>query len=327
MHNISDMESHLVDLKDIDDLPGPFCMSFEFNLEPLIQSIQKIGLINSPVIVRNKKGRVDIVVGYRRIMAMKVLHMDKVPCRDLSHAGLTPLELLCLNLRDNLATRQFNDVEKAMVLARLTPLVTVQEILDTYMALLDLPSHEQTLFSFLSLEKDLEEEIKAYVAQGHISVSGAQSLLELKSDDRRHIFKLIRTLRLNMNQQRKLIDLLDDISYIENITISEVLEQEPIEAICLDRQMSNPQRAKALLAFLRSMRLPSVVRAERIFRKQVSKLNFPSGIRLTAPPFFEGSHYRLEVSFKKGKELKEKIERLSQIKGVEDLDDPWDQDT
>ena len=60
---------HQVNIKDIDDRPGPYCMSFGFDLEPLTESIRRVGLINSPLLVRNGNGELDIVIGYRRIRA------------------------------------------------------------------------------------------------------------------------------------------------------------------------------------------------------------------------------------------------------------------
>jgi hypothetical protein len=213
-----------------------------------------------------------------------------------------------------------------MILARLNAHIPSEEILDRFMALLNLPSHGETLLSFIRIEKNLEKEIKEGVAQGHLSVPVAESLLELKDDARRHIFRCIRELKFNMNQQRKLIDLLNDIAHAEKRSISEILEEESVKAIRSDQRMNNPQKAKALIEFLRSRRLPSLVRAEKIFRRQASRLNLPSGTRLVAPPFFEGPYYRLEVSFKNGKELKEKIVRLSQTEEIQDLNDPWDKD-
>ena len=252
--------------------------------------------------------------------------MDKIPCRDLSNSGLAPFELFHLNLSDNLATRQFNDVEKAMILVRLASHITFEEILDHYMAVLDLPSHKETLLSFINIEKGLENEIKEYLARGYLSLLAAKLLLDLNSNARHRVFNLINKLKLNINQQRFLLDFLNDISYRQKRTIPEVLGEKTIEAICSDRQLNNPQKSKALLEFLRSMLLPSVVKAEKTFRKEVARLNLPSGVKLSAPRFFEGPHYRLEVSFRGGEELKNKIERLSRTKGLQDLSDPWDRE-
>jgi len=40
-----------VDISDIDLTPGPFCMNFNFNLEPLKVSIEKFGVINHPYLL------------------------------------------------------------------------------------------------------------------------------------------------------------------------------------------------------------------------------------------------------------------------------------
>ena len=40
-----------VAISDIDLTPGPLCMSFNFNLEPLKASIEKFGIINTPYLL------------------------------------------------------------------------------------------------------------------------------------------------------------------------------------------------------------------------------------------------------------------------------------
>ena len=117
-----------IDLGDINEMPGPYTMSFGFDLEPLIRSIENFGLINTPFVTRNPDQGVDVVMGYRRIKALKSLQWTRVPCIDLSQSGLSPLELLLLNLYDNLPTRRFNDVEIGMILTRLTTYLSKKEV-------------------------------------------------------------------------------------------------------------------------------------------------------------------------------------------------------
>jgi len=38
-------------ISDIDLKPGPFCMNFNFNLEPFKASIEKFGVINPPYLL------------------------------------------------------------------------------------------------------------------------------------------------------------------------------------------------------------------------------------------------------------------------------------
>ena len=80
-----------VALKDIDESPGPYCMSFGFNLDSLIQSIQQIGLVNPPILKSDPDG-LTVVAGYRRVMALKALGVDRTQFRLISRHDTPPLE-------------------------------------------------------------------------------------------------------------------------------------------------------------------------------------------------------------------------------------------
>jgi hypothetical protein len=325
IHKIT--QALVVDLKDIDDRPGPYCMSFGFNSKPLLQSIKRIGLVNPPLVVENRQGEMTIIIGYRRIQALKSLGWNKIPCKVLSKSDLPPFECLLLNLHDNIAIRKLNDVEKGMVLSRLENYINRTEILEQYMPLLDLPSHEPTLVFFMKLEKNLEKVIKEYLVHGHITLGTAKVLLEMDIESRKQIFYLISSIKLNINQQAQLLDYLIDLSRIYSKSTPDILREHPLESICSDTRMNNPQKAKALLHQLRAKRFPILYQAEMTFKNKVLSLDLPKGIRINAPPYFEGPNYRLEVLFKHGKELIEKIKSLSSIGGLKELGNPWEEDT
>jgi len=325
IHKHTKDKPHLVDIKDIDDQrPGPYCMSFGFDLKPLVRSIERVGLVNSPLVIENGHDSLTIIAGYRRIQALKTLGWGKITCKVLTESELSPLDCLLLNLHDNLTTRRLNEVEKGMALKRLSPWIGRNDILGHYMPLLDLPSHEPTLFFYLKLEEGLEEEVKEYLVSGHLSLHAAKTLLDIDRDARSSLFQLISNLRLNVNQQKHLFDYILDISHKENKSISDFFGEEPIEKICSDARMNNPQKARAVLRYLRSKLFPTLIKAETTFKKMVSRLDLSEGVTINPPPFFESPHYTLEVLFKDGKELHEKIERLSRTEGLKDLGDPWE---
>ena len=60
-----------VDLKSIDPDDATFRLSYGFDLEPLKESIRRIGLINPPLLRKRPDGRYQIVSGYRRIRALR----------------------------------------------------------------------------------------------------------------------------------------------------------------------------------------------------------------------------------------------------------------
>ncbi len=297
-------------IEDIDVSPGPFCMSFGFNLGPLINSIKNVGMINPPLLIKDKRGGYTVIAGYRRVMALKAMGYEKTPCLLLPESRISSLECLLLSLYDNLAIRRFNEVEKAMALSRLTSVFPQEEVLEKYMPLLDLPRHQKTLQFYVKLENELDYEPKLSLASGQISFKTAGKLLEIEPEGRSRVFHWILNLRLNINQQIQFIDYIVDLSHMNRMSVSDFLEEYPLEDIFPQGDMNRPQRAKAILRFLRGMRLPTVVSAEEGFRKDVLRLRLPEGVRITASPYFESPYYRLEILFKKGKELREKIRCL-----------------
>lgn len=315
----------LVALKEISEEPGPYCMSFGFDLKPLIRSVRTFGLINSPIVTRDREGRVEVVVGYRRMLALKHLQWREIPCRDLSHAGLSPFQLLLLSLYDNLATRHFNEVEKGMILSRLSAHVSRDEILRDFMPLLDLPSHEPTLELFLRLE-ELDQSIKKSLVHARISFQTVKALVPLDPESRATLLEWINATRLNTNQQKQFIAYTIDISSREQKKISKLLKEEKLLDIFKSKKLNNPQKSKLLLNLLKSRRFPSLTRFEKAFQEKTASLGLPDGITISHPPFFEDPDYRLEILFKNGEGLREKIDALGKVNGLESLGDPWKED-
>jgi hypothetical protein len=314
-----------LDSNAIHDDPGPFCMSYGFDLGPLIRSIQEFGVINPPIVVRQGEGRVDVVSGYRRILALKNLQIREIPCRDTTDSGLSTLQLLLVNLHENCFTREFNEVEKAMILARLVHYLSREEVIHSYMPLLSLPSREPTLDLFLNMERQ-SHIVKNVLAKGEVSVKAFEALLEVESGFRLGLIKSILDLKLTYNQQLQFIELTVDICMRDGIDISELFNQASFVRIMENEKLNLPQRTKAILELLRSIRFPRLTRAAESFQKAVSALGLPDGTRISHPPFFEGPDYRLEVPFKNGRQLKERINILNNLDGIEALSDPWEKE-
>ena len=325
VREVTKQDCVLLDPNQISESPGPFCMSFGFDLRPLMRSIEKFGLINRPIVTSDRKARVEVVAGYRRILALKQLQWKEIPCRDLSGAGFSSLQCLLLNLHDNLVTRPFNEVEKGMILNRLVHHVSRDEILRDFMPLLDLPRHEGTLEIFFSLEK-LEKPIKESLVHARISFQTAKTFVHIEPGLRSILFNWIVGLGLNANQQSQFIAYTTDIAIRDQKKISELLEEKEFLDILNNEKLNNPQKAKLLLNILRSRRFPALTRSEKAFREKEACLGLPDGIRLYHPPFFEDPDYRLEILFRNGKHLRNKIDALANVRGLESLGDPWEEE-
>jgi hypothetical protein len=312
-----------IPLESLDTAPGPYTMSFGFDPEPMIESIRKVGVLNPPLVDRDEEGRVRIVAGYRRIVALKALGQGESACIDLSVSGMSlPFKLL-LNLHDNLATRVFNGVEKGMALERLLAHFPEQEVIERYMPLLGLPAHGPLLWTYVGIGR-LEEDVRLAFVEGRLSFQSVRAMLDMEIESRNAFCEWLLALSFNFNQQAQLIDLAMDLSSITGVTAAQVLSEGELRRILENSSLNGPQKVKSIIDTLRSRRLPKLVTAEKAFQRRIRDLRLPEGVRVQHSPSFEAPDFRLEISFRDGKILRQKIEDLTSVKGLEEIRDPWE---
>jgi hypothetical protein len=310
-----------VALSEIDINPGPFCMSFHFSVEQLKASIEEFGVLNPPYLMKDSESHYTIVAGYRRLLAVRELGWSDIVSQVLPD-GFPPFKALLLNLYDNLIQRKMNEIEKAMVLQRLTRFVKHEQIITQFMPMLDIPANRQTLRLFLGLE-ELEEPIRHSIAVERLSLRVAGLMMSLGTEDRLKINELFTALKWSFNQQWEAIQWIMDIASREGRSIEEVINDREVTEILHDSRMSNPQKLKDIVKVLKRRRFPSLVRAETEFIKGISALPLPERVKIIPPPSFEGINYRLEIVFTKGKELRDRLEKLSHLPGLDKITDFW----
>jgi ParB family chromosome partitioning protein len=321
-HSLQRQAPIWVDLDDIAQEPGPYTMSYGFKLDVLCESIQKVGLINPPLITRNEKGGFNIVSGYRRLLAMRALGESKALCKDVTSVLPSPLERFLANFYENLVTRKFNDIEKAMILHKLRGHMAEEEILASFMPLLSLPSHKDTFEFYLKLIT-LEEELQLAVAKEEISVKGVKALVELEGGSRQVIFHWLSVLKFNFNQQLKAIEYLMDISKREGRAIPQVLSEEPFLRILENRRLNSPQKAKKAIEALRVRRYPRLARAQEVVESAISAISLPPEVAIRYDPSLEDPNYHLEIGFRDGKDLRKTIQVLHAMDELAGISDPW----
>jgi hypothetical protein len=313
-----------LDLDDLDPEEGPYCMSYGFESGPLIRSIREVGVLNPPLLAELGEGRRAVVTGFRRIRAMREMGLKKVPVRILQGSGVTPLRCLLINLHDNLATRRLNPVEVGMFLNRLSTHLPEGRILESYLPLLDLPSHRETFLFYTRLERELDREIKRELAQGRVSLHVVKLLMDLDRESRTAAFSLFQEAGLNSNQQKQCVEILFDLFQLTGKKISPLLEEESLRALLSDTKTNKPQKARALLQNLREQRFPRLAEAERKFKETVTRMDLPAGVKMEPPPYFEGSNYRLEILFTEGDDVRKKLESLLRKDALTTFRHPWE---
>lgn len=313
-----------VSLPDISQEPGPTTMSFGYDPAPLQHSIVNAGMVNSPIVREEINGKATIIAGFRRIHAVRSLGWESVSCRVVAGSEVGDFEGLMINLHDNLIVRTLNEVEKGMVLSRLAEHLGTEEILSRFMPLLGMASHYPLYRLYLEMDKGLSLEEKEYVAQGFVSFTALKAAMAVAPASRLALLRMLHDLRLNINQQLQFIDYIVDLTTSNCRDIVKMLHEPPLADLCGQTSINRPQKAKAILTYLKSIRFPALSQAEQGFKASVSRLNLPKGVRIEPPPYFEGPELKMEILFRHGRDLKKKVDHLAQIEALETIDPPWE---
>jgi ParB family transcriptional regulator, chromosome partitioning protein len=152
-------------------------------LAELVESIRQHGIIQ-PLVVRDVRGKHELIAGERRWRAAQEAGLTQVP---IITRTATDLEVLELSLIENLQRADLNPIEEAQAYARLSNEFGMrQEDIAQKVG----RSRAAVANSMRLL--DLHQQVQAWVTQGLLSVGHAKVLLALKEpDEQRAVAEMI----------------------------------------------------------------------------------------------------------------------------------------
>ena len=302
-----------IPLEQIDLLDETFSVNYLPDLHKLRSSIQDAGLIQ-PVLLREKSGEYQIICGFRRISVMKELGKSEIESRVFGEKEMDEFQLFSLSLHENLTTRGFNAVEKAIALDKLIHRFQIHRavVINTFLPFFSLEPNEKILSTFLSLAR-MEDEIKTYVLKQEVSRANIRRLSALTPDDRMALFSLISPLKLGENRLRELLTLLEEISRRIHARLKEIAGQPEIQAILSQKELTPSQKTERVKKVLTGLRYPELNQLEKTFERKRKDLNLPPNVSLHHPPFFEGKGLKIEFQFESMEEYRRALSTLSQL--------------
>jgi ParB/RepB/Spo0J family partition protein len=286
-----------IPMSHIDVTDETFSVNFMPDLGRLRSSIEEIGLIQ-PVLLRKKQDGYQIVCGFRRIFILEEIGGSDILSVVLDEGEKDELQLFFMSLHENLTTRGFNTVEKAIALDKLVrqfqidPVVVIKK----YLPLFDLEADEKILNTYLSLVP-MEEEIKRYVLKEEVSRSNIRRISSFSSKDRMALLSLISPLKLGENRLREILTFLEEITKRDRLAIREIVKRPEIEAILSHQELTPSQKADRMKKALLGLRYPRMHGMEEKFEKKRKELNMPANVFLSHQPFFEGKGLSVEFQF------------------------------
>ena len=300
-----------IPLQQIDLSDDTFSANYLPDLQKLRSSIEKMGLIQ-PVLLRKKSGGHQIICGFRRISVMKELGKSEVESKVFDEDERDEFQLFSLSLHENLTTRGFNAIEKAIALDKLIHRFQIDPaaVIKTFLPLFSLDPNEKILNTYRSLAR-MEDEIKTYVLNEEVSRTNIRRLSTLTSENRMAVLSLISPLKLGENRLRETLTLLEEISRRNQCERKDVVQRSEIQAVLSQKELTPSQKTERIKKVLTDLRYPKLNQMEKAFEKRRKDLNLPSNISLHHPPFFEGKRLRVEFQFETKEEYQGILSALS----------------
>jgi ParB family chromosome partitioning protein len=304
-----------IPLEQIHSLDETFSVNFMPDLQKLRSSIEEMGSIQ-PVLLREKGDRYQIVCGFRRISVYHELGNPEIEARVFGEKEMNDLQLFSLSLHDNMTTRGFNVVEKAMALDKLVNYFQIEPIsvIKTFLPFFSLEPHDKILKTYLSLAR-MEDEVKNYILKEEVSRSNIRILSHFSSEDRMALLPFFSSLKLSENRLREILTLLEEISQRDQTGIHDIVHRPEMEAIFLQEGLTPSQRTERVKKVFLGLRYPRLHQMEKGFEEKRKDLNLPSGLSLYHPPFFEEKGLRIEFQFATMEEYRSILESLSLLVG------------
>jgi len=302
-----------IPLKVIDLSDDTFSVNYLPDLQSLRSSIEQIGLIQ-PVLLRKKRSGCQIICGLRRISVLKELGKPEIEARVFEEKEMGEFQLFSLSLHENLTTRGFNAIEKAIALEKLIHRFQIHPdtVIKTFLPLFSLEPNEKILNTYLALAQ-MEDEIKAYVLKEEVSRSNIRRLSAFTPDDRMAILSLISPLKLGENRLRETLTFLEEISRRNQCSARDIVGRPEIQAILSQKELTSSQKTERVKKVLKDLRYPKMHQMEEEFEKKKRDLNLPSNVSFHHPPFFEGRGLRVEFQFEIMEEYRSIMKSLSNL--------------
>jgi len=281
-------------LQEIDFQDEMFRISETLDSDPLLESLRAIGQLNPAALTSSDSGYL-IVCGFRRLCALKALGENRVLAWILPKKDSTPARCFEFALWDNLSHRQLSPLEKARVVFKLTNVfgVSQQTVMKVYLPVLGLTPHQAVLRSCLSLYR-AHPGLQKCLIEGRLTQSSVEKLAEKSVQVQERLAQLMNQIRLSASLQKKVLNLLEELTAISGTEFGEPLCAPEAIQIINDSQLSFFQRGEKLNGLLYQMRYPRLSKAVDKFSADRQLLGLPGSIRISADPFFETGDLRVE---------------------------------
>ena len=302
------MKKEQLVLKEISLKDERFRTSYHFSLQKLKLSLEKIGLLNPPLVTL-RDNRFILVSGWKRVLACLELSFTAIPVYVIEEEN--ELQTFLMAFYENLATREFSLTEKAEVLARLKKFgENEKKIIRHYLPLLDIPQTLSHLDAYLAFSQ-FELELKRAAHEKNMTFSTLKLLAGFTLPEQRLLLPLL--LPLGQNKQKELLEDLLEIAKRNNMPAKNMLLSKEIKAVQTNETLAPLQKADKIRALLKEKRYPVFSSWKDSFDSLLKKMKWPREITVNPSPFFEEDSFTVIFSFENQEQFKTSLIKLEEL--------------
>jgi ParB family chromosome partitioning protein len=291
-----------VKLDQIESEDETYRITTNDNTDDLVASIQRIGIINPPLLVQNISNY-KIVCGFRRISASRRLGWNNMDVRILD-ANTKKLECVKYAIVDNAFQRSLNLIEISRSVNMLYGFLDERNHLGMEMAAMGLPEN-RSLIKKIKKICHLPMTLQNGILSNTLSLSMALELGSLEKETGKGFSKLFANLKLSLSKQREMLTLVKEIAHRDDAFMLEVLNDNAIQNILNNNHFDRNQKVSKIRRYLKQRRFPIITKAEQTFETHVKRLNLKAGVQLIPPENFESTKYTLRFTFSSYDELQD----------------------
>jgi hypothetical protein len=302
-------------LDDIDLRDERFRISYHFDLEKLLLSIKRIGLVSPLVVVERKHSKYVLVSGWKRIYACRQLSLTCIPVFVLDEKEDSRVFLF--SLYENLAIRTFNLLEKAEIVYKLNGHIDDEKkIVRQFFPILGIPATLAYFDIFCDIAR-FDPAWKKIIFEKKIPLSSLQLLVEYSPEERERLLPLI--LPMNLNKLRQFLEDLFDLSKKTGDSPHSILSAPKIQSMLHNDKLSALQRADKIRSLLRTKRYPTISSWKKSFDAAIKKAELSKDVTFDSNSFFEDGEFGVTFSFRDKKAFQKRLAKLQDLLADEDL--------
>ena len=289
------MDLKTIQLEEIDIDDETYRISEDLDSESVLESLKEIGQLN-PVILLDQVPLKIIVCGFRRMRALRKLNKSLVLAKILSEDSHNKLSRFELSLWDNLSHRQLDSLEKARLLYKLRNVCNISEdtLVETYLPLLGLAPRESILKLYIKLE-EIHPALRGCLIEEQLTLSSVDRIASMPYPVQNRISVLMGRIRLSASLQRKVLDILEELSVVSGETMDAPLENPAVKSFLDDSGLTPSQKGEKLYEILYKRKYPELSKALDRFQAGKKALALPGSIQITPHPFFENEDLQIET--------------------------------